>query len=79
MASILVRNLDDEVVARLKQIATSRGTSLEQLAREKLAEASHESHEALVRRITERAARIKPAKDDSTKFIRAVRDGRLRG
>lgn len=79
MASILVRNLDDAVVARLKQIATSRGTSLEQLAREKLAEASHESHEALVRRITERAARMPAQTEDSTDIIRAMRDGRIRG
>jgi plasmid stability protein len=80
MASILVRNLDDDVVARLKQIAAERGTSLEQLAREKLAEASHETrHEmkqAWLRRVREIRARTKPGKRTAVQDLRDIRDGR---
>lgn len=79
MASILVRSLDDDAVARLKQIAAEHGRSLERLAREKLAEASNDTREALIARIAECRARIRPSKDEATKFIRAMRDGRVRG
>ncbi|HET6468905.1 MAG TPA: hypothetical protein VFG43_11065 [Geminicoccaceae bacterium] len=40
MAQVIVRNLDDEVVERLKQRAARRGLSLEQQLRDILTEAS---------------------------------------
>ena len=40
MGQVLVRNLDDTVIERLKSKAAARGTSLEQLAREALAAAA---------------------------------------
>ena len=40
MGQVLVRNLDDAVIERLKQKAAARGTSLEQVAREALAAAA---------------------------------------
>jgi predicted RNA-binding Zn ribbon-like protein len=79
MADILVRNVDEAVAARLKQLAEERGTSMQQVARDILAEGTRVSREALIRRIRERAARLKPSTDDSTDYIRAVRDGRIRG
>jgi hypothetical protein len=40
MGQILVRNLDDDIIERLKAKATDRGTSLEQFVRDALAEAA---------------------------------------
>lgn len=40
MGQVLVRNLDDAVIERLKSKAAARGTSLEQLARETLSAAA---------------------------------------
>jgi antitoxin FitA len=40
MGQLLVRNLDDDVIERLKAKAVERGTSLEQLARDTLTEAA---------------------------------------
>jgi antitoxin FitA len=40
MGQVLVRNLDDAVIERLKSKAAARGTSLEQVAREALAAAA---------------------------------------
>ncbi|MBY0333602.1 MAG: hypothetical protein K2X49_23330 [Acetobacteraceae bacterium] len=40
MGQMLVRNLDESVIERLKQKALERGTSLEQVAREVLTEAA---------------------------------------
>jgi plasmid stability protein len=76
MASILVRNLDDDVVARLKQIAAERGKSLEQLAREKLAEASLDTKQEWLRRAREIRSRTKPGKRTVVQDLRDIRDGR---
>ena len=43
MGQILVRNLDDDLIERLKARAAERGTSLEQVARDALAEAANRS------------------------------------
>ena len=40
MGQILVRNLDDDIIERLKAKAMDRGTSLEQFVRDALAEAA---------------------------------------
>jgi plasmid stability protein len=42
MGQVLVRNLDDGVIERLKRKAVARGTSLEQVAREVLTAAAAE-------------------------------------
>jgi plasmid stability protein len=42
MAQILVRNLDDNLIGKLKQRALERGTSVEQLARDALAKAAEQ-------------------------------------
>jgi predicted alpha/beta-hydrolase family hydrolase len=79
MPDILVRNVDAHVAARLKEIAEQRGTSVQQVAHELLVQGTQISREELVKRITERAARMKPQTSDSTDIIRAMRDGRIRG
>lgn len=46
MGQLLVRNLDDDIIEMLKANAMERGTSLEQVAREALAEAARRSNRA---------------------------------
>jgi plasmid stability protein len=46
MGQLLVRNLDDDVIERLKARAQERGTSLEQVAREALTESARRSDRA---------------------------------
>lgn len=78
MGNMLVRNLDDDVIARLKMKAEDRGTSLEQVARDLLTEGSKLTREEFLRRAEARAARMPPQTTDSTDIIRAMRDGDLR-
>ncbi len=79
MVDILVRNVDESVAARLKQMAEERGTSVQQVARDILAENTRIGRAELVKRIAERAARMPLQTEDSTDIIRAMRDGRIRG
>lgn len=78
MAQVIVRNLDDQVVAALKSKAEMLGRSLEQHLRETLSEAAHltpAERLALVRRV--RA--MTPAgidQTDSTDILRQDRDRR---
>lgn len=78
MAQVIVRNLRDDVVARLKRKAELHGRSLEQELRDLLTRAarlSGEEKQSLARRI--RA--MTPGKrslSDSTRLIRADRDPR---
>ena len=77
MAQVIVRNLDDEVVASLKFKAELHGHSLEQELREILkraAELTTEEKLALVDRIA--AKQKRPLQDDSTDLIREDRDTR---
>jgi plasmid stability protein len=78
MGNMLVRNLDDDVIARLKRRAEDRGTSLEQVARDALTEASKLTREEFLARADALRARIPPQSTDSTDIIRAMRDGDLR-
>jgi plasmid stability protein len=77
MGQILVRNLDDQLVKRLKEKAKREGQSLEQTAREALAAATlANSREELVAFATEmraRTAKRKP-KLDMVAAIRYDRD-----
>ncbi len=77
MAQVIVRNLDEDVVASLKFKAELHGHSLEQELREILkraAELTAEEKLALVDRI--RAKQKRPLEDDSADLIREDRDSR---
>lgn len=74
MGQIIVRNLEDSVVARLKERARRENASLEQMVRNLLTEAAKPSREESVeaaRRIRERIGRVS---GDSTALIREDRD-----
>lgn len=76
MAQVIVRNLDDDVVARLKARARQRGHSLEQELREVLtrtAEPSRAEVFADIDRIRAMTPKDKPQLD-STDLIREERD-----
>jgi plasmid stability protein len=74
MAQILVRNLDDAVVDRLKLRAKAKGTSLEQEARTILTEASGMSRAEVVERLKAFRAMQKPNRTRAADLIREDRD-----
>jgi plasmid stability protein len=78
MAQVLVRNLDDRVVERLKEKAAARGLSLEGFLRGVLAEQARYDREEFIRRAAEIRARCRPDPEgrDSTDLIRKMRDER---
>ena len=51
MGSMIIRNIPDEVLLRLKERAKIAGKSTEQLAREALAEKAKPSREEIIRRM----------------------------
>lgn len=61
MGSMVIRNIPDDVLARLKENARIAGKSTEQLAREALAEKAKPSREEIIRRMDEIRAMSKPA------------------
>ena len=74
MAQVIVRNLDDGVVERLKRQAVRGATSLEQRLRDVLtqaADADEERAEAVIQRLAEKTAHIPW---DPTDLIRDDRD-----
>jgi plasmid stability protein len=78
MAQVIVRNLDDTVVANLKRKAALRGRSLEQELREILSEASRLAAPERVE-TSRRIRTLTPAgvpQTDSTEMIREDRDRR---
>jgi plasmid stability protein len=80
MASMVIRNIPDDVLDRLKEKARIAGKSTEQLAREALAEKAKPSREELVRRMDAMRGRSKPVDLETTLKImdeaRAERDAR---
>jgi plasmid stability protein len=77
MAQVLVRNLSDDVVKRLKKRAAVKGHSLEQELREIVTAAAPLSRAERVAIIDRFLARSKrQAKHNSTDFIRQARDAR---
>ena len=77
MGQVIVRKLDDAVIAAHKQRARARGVSLEQQLRDVRAEAARPSREEIIadlRRI--RAMTPKGPRIDSTDLIREDRDSR---
>ena len=76
MGQILIRNLDDDVIARLKARARSQSTSLEQTVRQILTEEAKPSRRDLVEEARRIRERIGPVSEDSTDLIRRDRDTR---
>lgn len=83
MAQVLVRDLPDETVARLKEKAAEAGRSLEAELRDILNQAAQPSHEqrkqeALesLRRIRERSRPWQPGEPTAADMIREDRDSR---
>lgn len=76
MGQILIRNLDDDVIETLKARALERGTSLEQVARDALAQVARQSERAdwLAEMDALRAQTAPDPEWDSTREIRNARD-----
>jgi plasmid stability protein len=74
MATIIVRNLDDEVAERLRLQARLRGVSIEQEARRILAEGTRLSRTEIAARAAEIRARQRPHKSRGVDLIRKDRD-----
>ncbi len=74
MGQILVRNLDDAVVLRLKQQAEERNVSLEQHVRDLLAASVRPSRAEIVAEARRIRAMIGPVPGNSTDLIREDRD-----
>jgi antitoxin FitA len=74
MGQILVRNLDDSVIERLKQRALKADKSLEQTVRDLLTEAAKPSKEELWAEIDRLRESAGPVTLDATDLIREDRD-----
>lgn len=76
MANLTIRNLDDEVVAKLKARADSNNRSLEAELREVLGRAAETPTSQQLKAIAERVAAMTPdvPQTDSTLLIREDRD-----
>ena len=76
MANVTIRNLDDEVVVRLKKRAKTSNRSLEAELREILTRAADTMTPRELRVIAERIAAMTPdvPQTDSTELIREDRD-----
>ncbi len=75
MAQVVVRNVDDAAIKRLKSRAARKGHSLEQELRLVIAEASREDHAEFWDRAAEIKASLRGRKfSDTTALIREDRD-----
>ena len=74
MGQIIVRNLDDEVIVRLKAKAEAANLSLEQSVRNILEDAAKPSREELWSEIDRIRAMSPPSDIDSTALVREDRD-----
>ena len=77
MAQLIIRNLDEDVVLRLKARAAQRGQSLEQSLRDLLSEAARPGREAVLKRADQIRARSRPAgpeAPDTVSMLRRLRD-----
>ncbi len=74
MGQVLVRNLDDAVIARLKAKAKAEKISVEELARRALRDAVRPTKEEAWAEIERIREAIGPVDWDSTAFIREGRD-----
>jgi plasmid stability protein len=77
MASMVVRNIPDDVLQRFKERAKADGKSAEQLAREAIAEKAKPSREEIVRRMAEIRSRSKPVDlETALRFMEETRQER---
>lgn len=79
MATLTIRNLDDEIVERLKRRAHDNERSLEAEVRALLAEAAQRPSRKAFRELAERISAMTPKdvkQTDSTLLIREDRDSR---
>jgi plasmid stability protein len=76
MGEILVRNLDDSVIERLKARALKAGKSLEQSVREILVAAAKPSREEILAEMDRLREEAGPVTLDATDLIREDRDSR---
>jgi plasmid stability protein len=80
MGSMVIRNIPDDVLNRLKELAKAEGKSAEQLGREALAEKAKPSRDELIRRVEQIRARSNPVNLETALRImeetRAERDAR---
>lgn len=74
MASMVIRNIPDDIMKRVKEAAKREGKSAEQIAREALAEKMKPSREEIIRRMDEIRARTKPV--DAETMVRIMREAR---
>lgn len=75
MGSVLIRNLDEDIIARLKARAMERGTSLEQFLREGVTRLAEPSRDEMLDELRAIRARAKPSGKTAAEDIRAWRDG----
>ena len=74
MASMVIRNIPDDVLDRLKERARAAGKSTEQLAREALVEKAKPSREQLIAEMDAIRASTKPS--SGQEIIDAIREDR---
>ena len=74
MATIIVRNLDDEVAERLRLQARLRGVPVEQEARRILADGTRQSRAEIAARAAAIRARQRPHRSRGADLIREDRD-----
>jgi plasmid stability protein len=74
MATIIIRNLDDEVAARLRVQARLRGVSVEQEARRLLAVGTQLTRAEIAARAAAIRARQRPHRSRGVDLIREDRD-----
>jgi plasmid stability protein len=78
MGSMVIRNIPDDVLARLKEQARIEGKSAEQFAREALAEKAKPSREQIIREIDAiRASTVPTSGKEINDEIRWDRDHNL--
>ena len=74
MATIIVRNLDDEVASRLRLQARLRGVSVEQEARRILTDGTRPSRTEIAARAAVIRARQRPHRSRGVELIREDRE-----
>lgn len=74
MATIIIRNLDDEVADRLRLQARLRGVSVEQEARRLLAEGTHVTRAEIAARAASIRARQRPHRSRVVDLVREDRE-----
>lgn len=74
MGQVIIRNLDDSVLADLKRLATNEGKSLEQYLRDLLAERARQDKRSFFEFAQGMRDRSQTAWRDATDLIREDRD-----